>query len=194
MLLNALPVVIPYKLPGNTETVFTVQVDTLAACDGDAVGEARALVEAWLNLRHPGVAINLMASRAKLGTAAEQPAGPLLYFLSPLNHIHSLLLPPRIDNEPGERLGETLSGLDASAIFGVVMDCTHLTYINTAGLASLASQVKRLRIHVHSLPDSVRTVLEIVGLLDLLHVHPDRESALRALVADCRQAAAAQRG
>jgi len=188
MPLTSVPVVVPYEVPGHSQTVFTVQVDALAS-EGQALTEAQALVAAWLQLRHPEGA-RMLPLRARLGSASSQPEGPFLYVLSPLNHIHSLLLPTRIDNAPGERLGDTLAGLAPGDIHGVVMDCTHLAYINTTGMASLAGHAKRLRLYLHSLPASVQTVFDIVGLNGLLHVHADRSAALRALVADCRAVAA----
>lgn len=128
------------------------------------------------------------ATRVTAAVPAE-PA-PCAYVFARAGQVRALPLPVRIDGHPGERLGEVLEGCRPPEVLGVVLDCAALGYINTGGLTALVTHARRLPVHLHSVA-GIRTVLEVVGLLRVLHVHADLAAALAGLE---RQVAAGAAG
>ena len=68
----------------------------------------------------------------------------------------------------------------------VLLDCTHMTYVNSAGLREILLVSKRLaeeggRLAVSGLADSVRRTFEVVGFDQMLDVHETVDEALEAL-------------
>jgi anti-anti-sigma regulatory factor len=176
------PVVVPYRLAGAGDAIPTVQVNAVAGDQAQATAIARRIAAHWLRLRHPEGS-TVLADRIKVGTPSGQPSGPHLYFIGQVDIIHSLCFPTRIDSIPGEHLGEALLGLDEKRTDAVLFDCSELAFINTVGLTGLAAHVKRLRIHLIRVPESVQKVFDIVGLVRYLSLFPDLESALAAIPA-----------
>jgi anti-anti-sigma regulatory factor len=177
------PVAIPYRLLDDRDGVhFLVQVRAIASGEPAAIATAQVLVKALASLHHRGKAVEVLIERTKVGAPGGQVDGPYVYVLTHGNHIHHLAFPPRIDSQSGEVMGNAFAGLDPKTLHGVVMDCHPLVYINTAGLASIAAHAKRLHLRLFRVSDPVRRVFEIVGLMQLLHVHSTLQSALDHLV------------
>jgi anti-anti-sigma factor len=126
----------------------------------------------------------VLADRAKIGQVRQQIDGPYAYVLTQGNRIHHLTFPARIDSQSGESMGNTFAGIDPKTLNAVLMDCHALTYINTAGLASIAAHAKRLHLRLFRISEPVRKVFEIVGLLQMLRVHGTLQSALDSLVSE----------
>jgi anti-anti-sigma regulatory factor len=178
-------VVLPFQLAESDRTVHTLQVNAVAIDAESAVQTATLLGDAWSALRHPGATVDFKPARTKAMSDAPIIDGPFAYVLSNLNQIYHLALPSRIDGEPGERLGHLLSGLSEKAVYGVVIDCSHLAYINTVGLTSIATHLKRLKLQLYDVPETIQKVLDIVGLSKLLSIHATLTAALAAIVAAC---------
>jgi anti-anti-sigma regulatory factor len=120
----------------------------------------------------------VLADRAKTGQPRQQIDGPYAYVLTQGNRIHQLTFPARIDSQSGESMGNAFAGIDPKTLYAVLMDCHALTYINTAGLASIAAHAKRLHLRLFRISEPVRKVFEIVGLLQMLRVHTSLQAAL----------------
>jgi len=181
MPISSYPVVVPYWAPGAGGALSTVQISAIAEDSPSALAEARLIAGHWTRLRHSGAGVELVTDRIKCGAPTAQANGPNLYVLTKHDSVHAICFPARIDSEPGERLGETLAGLDASQIFVVVFACRRLAYINTVGLTALAAHVKRLPLHLCGVPDPVQRVFDIVGLTRYLALYPDLASGLAAV-------------
>ena len=180
MPISSYPVVVPYRAPGVDGALSSVQIQAIAEDSPAALAEARLIAGHWTRLRHGGP-VELVADRIKCGVPTAQASGPNLYVLTKLDSVHAISFPARIDSEPGERLGQTLAGLDERQIYAVIFVCWRLGYINTIGLTALAAHVKRLRLHLCGVPEPVQRVFDIVGLTRYLAIYPDLESALTAL-------------
>jgi anti-anti-sigma regulatory factor len=180
-----IPVVTTYRLLDDRDgALFSVQVRTVASAEPAALAIAQVLSQALASLRHPGRRIEILPDRVKIGATGQTVDGPYAYVLTHGNHIHHLTFPSRVDSQSGEVMGNAFAGLDPKTLYGVVMDCHPLSYINTAGLASIAAHAKRLHLRLFRISDPVRKVFEIVGLLQLLRVHSSLQSALNDLVAE----------
>ena len=180
MPISSYPVVVPYRAPGSGDAVSTVQINTIAEDSPSALVEARMIAGHWTRLRHGGP-VELLVDRIKCGAPSPQASGPNLYVLTKYDSVHAVTFPARIDSEPGERLGETLAGLDERQIYAVIFACRRLSYINTVGLTALAAHVKRLRLCLCAVPEPVQRVFDIVGLTRYLSLYPDLASALTAV-------------
>jgi anti-anti-sigma regulatory factor len=185
MPLYDVPVVLPYRLRDDPDgALYSIQVRTIASNAKVALSISQALVQTLATLRHPDRAIEVLSDRAKIGVIGQQIDGPYAYVINRGSHIHSLQFPARIDSHSGEIMGNAFAGIDTTTLYCVLMDCYQLSYINTAGLASIAGHTKRLRLRLFRLSDPLRKVLEIVGLMRVLNVHPTLSSALADLIAE----------
>lgn len=183
MTLSLFPVVVPYRLGGSVDAVYTVQATAAAEHQAVAVETGTALATHWARLRQPGQRVELLRDRISVGTPVAHAGGPTLYVLTTRDAVHAIPLPPRIDTFPGEKLGETLAGLDSAQVWALIIDCQRLHYINTVGLTAIAAHVRRLRIHLSAVPEPVQKVFDIVGLSRYLAIFPDLGAALAAVPA-----------
>ena len=79
-----------------------------------------------------------------------------------------------------EAVQDAMAGFDPQTTLGVIMDCVHLTYINSKGLAVLAGSTRRLNLHLFRVPAPILKVLEMTGLDRLIPHHFDLQTALNA--------------
>jgi anti-anti-sigma regulatory factor len=176
------PVVVAYRLGASAnESLGTVQINSVALDAPRARANALLIAEHWLRLRHGKDAAKIIPDRTKCGSSDGQVNGPHLIIISDSDIVQAIGFPKRIDSDPGERLGEVLAGLDPSTVHAVLFSCAELTYINTIGLTSIAAHVKRLRLHLFQVPETVFKVFEIVGLSRYLTLLPGLEEALVAI-------------
>ena len=183
MPLHAVPVVIPYALdddPGGASYAITVQAVGTTVQAGHAV--AQVLVKALVQIRHPGVGAHLITDRIKVGQLGPVVDGPYAYVLTRGSHLNHLVFPPRIDQDQGYALDQVLAGLDEASVHGVLLDGVHLSYINSAGLAALASNAPRLNLRCFRISEAIGKVLEITSLQKVIPTYPDLTTALSALV------------
>jgi anti-anti-sigma regulatory factor len=180
-----IPVVVPYRLRDDRDGVlYSVQVHAIASAESAALAIGTMLVAAHARINHPTRATEVLPDRAKAGQPGQQIDGPYAYVLTQGNRIHHLTFPARIDSKSGESMGNAFAGIDPKTLHAVLMDCHPLTYINTAGLASIAAHAQRLHLRLFRISEPVRKVFEIVGLLQMLRVQPSLQSALDDLVAE----------
>jgi anti-anti-sigma regulatory factor len=174
-----IPIVLPYRVTSERDgALFSVQVNAVASSESSAIAAAQVLVRSLASLRHRGQPIEVLSERAKVGAPGRQIEGPYAYVLTTGNHIHHLDFPARIDSQSGEVMGDAFAGLNPASLLGVVMDCHPLSYINTAGLASIAAHAKRIRLRLFRVSQPVSRVFEIVGLVQLLRIFPSLQTAL----------------
>ena len=69
----------------------------------------------------------------------------------------------------------------------VVLDCTHMTYINSAGLREILTFARRSAEHgsrfaLYGLDKSVRRTFEVVGFDRILDIHASAEEAFDAVL------------
>jgi anti-anti-sigma factor len=178
-----IPIVIPYRLDGEAETaLYSVQVKTISSSAPEAMVSAQVLTRALAALRHPDRKAILLPDRAKAGVVGPQLNGPFAYVLTRGPHIRHLSFPARIDNQLGEVIGKAFSNLEPETLYGVVIDCGELIYINSSGLASIASHLKRLRLRLFNVSPTIYNIFELVGLSHILPIHPDLATCLNGLV------------
>lgn len=190
MSLSLFSILVPFQLEAMSEGVSAgkvnrglVEVDSIANEQASAIVTAQNLVRAWSAMRYPGQKINFTGPPTCAGNAKAFD-GPFGYVFSRSNHISHLPFPKRLNGDPSEKLGQLLGGLNENEVYAVIIDCTHLAHINSVGLTSIAAHVKRLRLHLYQVKDSVRKVIEVVGLAPLIHIHADLKSALAGAAAE----------
>jgi len=90
-----------------------------------------------------------------------------------------------VDSMKASELETHVMGLLDGGVKTLLIDCTHLTYINSAGLRVFLLAAKQL---VHDgtfafcgLGPNVRLVFETIGFERILTIHPDRATALMAM-------------
>lgn len=89
----------------------------------------------------------------------------------------------RVDATNAGRLEERLLNLVDGGERRLVVDCTHLDYISSAGLRALLVTLKRLKaaggkMALGSLKDEIREVFDIAGFSSILSVFPTADAAL----------------
>lgn len=176
-----IPVVIPYRLDNDDGGVLhPVQIRTVASGVPAALATAEVLAYAHGRLRHPGHQIQVIKERAKVGAAGPQVDGPYAYVLTRGSLIHHLSFPARIDSQAGEQLHGILEALDGRNVFGLIIDCAPLVYINTVGLTALSAHARMTQLF--RVPATIAKVLEIVGLNRMIRTHANLTAALESLV------------
>lgn len=98
-----------------------------------------------------------------------------------------------VDSVKASELESHVMRLLDGGVKTLLIDCTNLSYINSAGLRVFLLAAKQL-IHGGALAfcglvPNVRLVFETIGFDRILTIHPDRASALRAMSAFAPQAA-----
>ncbi len=175
---SLVPVLVPVRFAD--ETAFAqMRFEVVAQTPAEAVEKAQLIAEHWLRLHYPDRPTAVGAGEA-LPTSIIVP-GAHAYVLAPQG-VSVLEFPTRFDSENGERLGEAFAGLDETEVYGVVLDCSALTYINTVGLTGIAAHLKRLRIHLVAVPTAIARVFDIVGLTMFLNVHATLGEALASIL------------
>ncbi len=170
------PVVVPVRSE-NAEAIRSMRVSVVAESAESAAEQAQLLGEHWLRLNGEPRAV---AGFGEAGKPARTIAGAHAYVLGP-GGISVLEFPNRFDSHNGEQLGEAFAELDEAQVYGVVLDCSALVYINTVGLTGIAAHLKRLRIQSMAVPPPIARVFEIVGLTQFMNVHATLEQALEAI-------------
>jgi anti-anti-sigma factor len=90
-----------------------------------------------------------------------------------------------VDSMSASELETRVMRLLDSGVTKLLIDCTDLTYINSAGLRVFLLAAKQLAqngaLAFCGLGPNVRLVFETIGFDRILAIHPDRASALRAM-------------
>lgn len=104
--------------------------------------------------------------------------------LDEIRHDTALLIAPRgrLDLHSVAAFDERLLER-AAAERAIVLDFSHVDYINSAGLRTLLRAAKQLdraggRLLLCALTDNIREVLHLSGFDTVLEIHPDLASAL----------------
>ncbi|MGH8734599.1 MAG: STAS domain-containing protein, partial [Burkholderiales bacterium] len=92
-----------------------------------------------------------------------------------------------VDIASASRLITVLNSSVADALKSVVVDLTHVGFMDSTGLALLINAHRRLTLRrkgfaVVCPPGPLRRVFEITDMVETLHVCPDHESAAKALL------------
>ncbi len=179
MPLHTIPVTIPYRITDDQAGImYPVQVDAVATEPRAALATAYVIVQAIARLNHPGRPIALMPERAQMGQPGAAVAGPYAYVLGSGQHlIPHLPLPPRFEGASAMILEQTLKGLP-DGLFGVVLDCAPLQYINSQSMAALAAHAGRVNLRLFRVPEHIAKVLGMVGLDRIVRCTPTLQSAL----------------
>jgi anti-anti-sigma factor len=101
--------------------------------------------------------------------------------------VETVLVEGELDIATAARLISVLNSSVADAIKAVIVDLTRVGFMDSTGLALLINANRRLILRrkgfaVVCPPGPLRRVFEITDMVDTLHVHPDPESAARALL------------
>lgn len=178
------PVTLPYVQVGDpTAALFTMQVDAVATSPAGAMAVAQVLVETVARLRHAGQGAKVATERARIGAPGRPVEGLYAYVLANSFHIARLDFPSRIEQQAAQRLADTLNGLDPRAVFGVIADCVHLSYISSMGLAAFASAAGRIPIRLLRPQPTISKVIDMVGLSRFIPAFPDLRKACDDVVA-----------
>jgi anti-sigma B factor antagonist len=99
--------------------------------------------------------------------------------------VELVLVEGEVDIATASKLISVLNSSVAEAIKSVVVDLTHVGFMDSTGLALLINARRRLSLRrkgfaVVCPPVQLRRVFEITDMIDTLHVCPDRESAQEA--------------
>jgi anti-anti-sigma regulatory factor len=179
--LHDFPVIMPYRAANQPDDILRpLQIQTVASEPRAALAAAQVIANALAALQSPSGA-TIVNDSVKVGQSGRVIDGPYAYILTKSNRVLHYSFPARIDSEAGEAMGNFFAGLDVTNLFGVIMDCHLLTYINTSGLASLAAHAGRTRLQLFRVSEPVRRVFEIVGLVHLLKIHNSLSDAVIAL-------------
>jgi anti-sigma B factor antagonist len=101
--------------------------------------------------------------------------------------VETVLVEGELDIATAAGLISILNSSVADALKAVVVDLTRVGFMDSTGLALLINANRRLKLRrkgfaVICPPGPLRRVFEITDMLETLHVHPDRESAAKALL------------
>jgi anti-sigma B factor antagonist len=101
--------------------------------------------------------------------------------------VELVLVEGEVDIASASKLISVLNSSVAEAIKSVVVDLTHVGFMDSTGLALLINARRRLSLRrkgfaVVCPPGQLRRVFEITDMIDTLHVCPDWESAQKASV------------
>ena len=96
-----------------------------------------------------------------------------------------VLVEGEVDIASASRLITVLNSSVADAIKSVIVDLSHVGFMDSTGLALLINANRRLTLRrkgfaVVCPPGPLRRVFEITDMIETLHVCPDQESATRA--------------
>jgi anti-sigma B factor antagonist len=99
--------------------------------------------------------------------------------------VEFVLVEGEVDIATASKLISVLNSSVAEAIKSVVVDLTHVGFMDSTGLALLINANRRLSLRrkgfaVVCPPGQLRKVFEITDMIDTLHVCPDWESAQKA--------------
>ena len=183
MPLYSIPVAVAYQLDNDPQEIpYSIGIQSVGTSAQAAQAVSLVLTKALIQMRHPGAPARILQDRIKIGQLGPQVDGPYAYVFTQGNHINQLVFPSRIDQDRGSQLDEALNGLDGATTFGVLVDCIHLAYINSTGLAAFAAHAGRLNMRLFRVSDPVSKVFEITGLTRTVPSYQDLPSALGALV------------
>jgi anti-anti-sigma factor len=183
MPLYSIPVAIAYQLEDDLQGIqYGIGIQAVGTSAQAAQAISLVLVKALIAMRHPGKQAKLLLDRLKIGQPGPQIDGPYAYVFTCGNHINQLVFPARIDQDRGTHLEAGLAGLDGTTTLGVLVDCIHLAYINSTGLAAFAAHAGRLNMRLFRVSDPIAKVFEITGLTRTVPAYQDLPSALAALV------------
>src|SRR5258706_8250210 len=95
-----------------------------------------------------------------------------------------LELEGHFDNATAPRLKDMLAKIYAEARYRVVVDGAKLAFISSAGIGSILSVVHQFRakggdVKLAGLSEKVMGVFQLLGLEDVLEVHPNVQTAAR---------------
>lgn len=97
-----------------------------------------------------------------------------------------------VDSVHAAELESRVMGLLEGSVNKLLIDCSNLTYINSAGLRVFLLAAKQLStggaLAFCGLVPNVRLVFETIGFDRILTIHPDRATALRAFNSPAAQA------
>jgi anti-sigma B factor antagonist len=110
---------------------------------------------------------------------------PLAVERSSNDGVELVLVEGEVDIASASRLISVLNSSVADALKSVVVDLTHVGFMDSTGLALLINAHRRLTLKrkgfaVVCPPGPLRRVFEITDMVDTLHVCADLESAARA--------------
>jgi anti-anti-sigma factor len=183
MPLYSIPVAVAYQLDNDPQEIpYSIGIQSVGTSTQAAQAVSLILTKALIQMRHPGATARILQERVKIGQLGQQIDGPYAYVFTQGNHINQLVFPSRIDQDRGTQLDQALSGLDGPATLGILVDCIHLSYINSTGLAAFAVHAGRLNMRLFRISDQVAKVFEITGLTRAVPAYQDLPSALSALV------------
>ena len=99
--------------------------------------------------------------------------------------VELVLVEGEVDIASASRLITVLNSSVADAIKSVIVDLSHVGFMDSTGLALLINANRRLTLRrkgfaVICPPGPLRRVFEITDMIETLHVCPDQESATRA--------------
>ena len=99
--------------------------------------------------------------------------------------VELVLVEGEVDIASASRLITVLNSSVADAIKSVIVDLSHVGFMDSTGLALLINANRRLTLRrkgfaVVCPPGPLRRVFEITDMIETLHVCPDQESATRA--------------
>jgi anti-sigma B factor antagonist len=99
--------------------------------------------------------------------------------------VELVLVEGEVDIASASRLITVLNSSVADAIKSVIVDLSHVGFMDSTGLALLINANRRLTLRrkgfaVVCPPGPLRRVFEITDMIETLHVCPDHESAARA--------------
>ena len=94
-----------------------------------------------------------------------------------------MLLSGEVDASNSVILDEAITKLVTEGSKAILVDASGLEYISSAGLGVFMSyledfQEKNIELRIYSLSERVFEVFKILGLDQLMHIYPDKESAL----------------
>ena len=183
MPLYSIPVAIAYQLENDPQEIpYSIGIQAVGTSTQAAQAVSMVLTKALIQIRHPGSQARILQDRIKIGQLGPQIDGPYAYVFTQGNHINQLGFPSRIDQDRGTQLDEAFTGLDTVNTLGVLVDCIHLAYINSTGLAAFAAHATRLNMRLFRVSDPLAKVFEITGLTRAVPAYQDLPSALGALV------------
>jgi len=90
----------------------------------------------------------------------------------------------RIDSATAPQLAEALEAITSAGRYKIILDCSNVSFISSAGLRVLVNTQKNCKrynrgeLALAQIPENIRATLDLVGFTDLFRIFNDTLSAV----------------
>ncbi|MEC8307260.1 MAG: STAS domain-containing protein [Chlamydiota bacterium] len=87
----------------------------------------------------------------------------------------------RLDATTTPQLNEVISAVMEANNQPILINCSALTYLSSAGMRLLIAATRKHKVSLFSIPSFIMEIIEMAGFTRILTIHPQQEDAEAAL-------------